>query len=351
MMGAFDSRRERAQLLLVVLGLAITFAVLPLAAGLLGALVLFVGTAPVHRWVSAYLPRRVAAFLIVTATAVLIFLPAAWLLAIAIDRAPDALRQLRDSPGLVRLAAVRVGTVDIGTRLVDAGGSLVSWVSTQALRVIGGAVRGTFNAVVALFGLYFLLCASPASWRRVGAHVPFSPRGAGMLAEQFRLVTEATLLGTAVTAVLQGGVVALGFAVTGLSDAWFWGVVTAFVSVIPVLGSALIWLPGAITLAVQERYGAAMALTAIGALVASNIDNVMRPLVNRRVSNLHPMTTLVGAFAGVGILGLPGILLGPLAISYFFELAALYRHEYGGNDVDITPIEAVKADPAVLRGA
>jgi predicted PurR-regulated permease PerM len=59
----------------------------------------------------------------------------------------------------------------------------------------------------------------------------------------------------------------------------------------------------------------------------------MRPLVNRRVSNLHPMTTLVGAFAGVGVLGLPGILLGPLAITYFFEVAALYRAEYGGDAV------------------
>jgi len=81
---------------------------------------------------------------------------------------------------------------------------------------------------------------------------------------------------------------------------------------------------------------------AIGALVASNIDNVMRPLVNRRVSNLHPMTTLVGAFAGVGVLGLPGILLGPLAITYFFELLRLYAREYGGTK----PSPGVAAPPS-----
>ena len=344
-MSAFDSRRVRAQLLLAVLGLAIIVALIPLAAGLLGALVLFAATAPVHRAVSAYLPRRAAAVVIVTATAVLIIVPAAWLVAIAIDRAPDALRQLRDSPVLVRLAAVRVGSVDIGTRLVDAGGSLVSWVSAQALQVIGGAVRGTINAVVALFGAYFLLCTTPAAWRRVGAYVPFSARGASVLADRFRVVTEATLLGTAVTAVLQGAVVALGFALTGLGDAWFWGVVTACVSVMPVFGSALIWLPGALALALQERYGAAIILTAIGAIVASNIDNVMRPLVNRRVSDLHPMTTLVGAFAGVGILGLPGILLGPLAISYFFELAALYQQEYGGTGVELQQLDPETGAP------
>jgi predicted PurR-regulated permease PerM len=90
---------------------------------------------------------------------------------------------------------------------------------------------------------------------------------------------------------------------------------------------------------VQGRYGAAIALAAIGAGIASNIDNVMRPIVNRRVSNLHPMVTLVGAFAGVGVLGLPGILLGPLAIAYFFELTALYRREFGPPDQPLEPLE------------
>ena len=342
-MNAFDSRRDRAQLLLTVLGVAIAIAVLPLAAGLLGALVLFVAADPVHRRLASYIPRRVAAVIVVVATAVLIFLPAAWLLTIAIDRTPSALQQVRDNPALHRLSAIRIGDVDVGTHLVNAGGAIISWISAQAFRVIGGAVRGTLNAVVALFGLYFLLRAPKPLWRRVARWVPFSADGTSMLAHRFRQVTEATLLGTVLTAVLQGGVVAVGFAVTGLSDPWFWGVVTAVVSVLPVFGSALVWFPGAVALAAQGRYAAGATLAAIGALVASNIDNVMRPLVNRRVSNLHPMVTLVGAFAGVGMLGLPGILLGPLAITYFFELVALYRREYGRDET------APAANDAALR--
>jgi predicted PurR-regulated permease PerM len=280
---------------------------------------------------------------VVVATALLIFVPAAWLLAVAIDATPDALRQVRDNPALVRISAIRVGDLDVGTRVVDASGAIISWMSAQVFRVLGGAVRGTLNGAVALFGLYFLLCAPPTSWSRVAAYLPFSREGADLLAHRFRQVTEATLLGTALTAVLQGAVVALGFALTGLSDPWFWGVVTAVVSVLPVFGSALVWLPGAVALAAQGRYGPAIALAAIGALVASNIDNVMRPIVNRRVSNLHPMITLVGAFAGVGVLGLPGILLGPLAISYFFELTALYRREFGPPDQVLEPNDSLAA--------
>jgi predicted PurR-regulated permease PerM len=70
----------------------------------------------------------------------------------------------------------------------------------------------------------------------------------------------------------------------------------------------------------------------MGWLIASNIDNLIRPMVYRRVSDIHPMTTLVGAFAGVKYFGLPGLLLGPLAIAYFFELLRFYREEYGTPD-------------------
>ena len=341
MMNAFDSRRDRAQLMLTVLGIAIAFAVLPLAAGLLGALVLHVAAAPLQRRLATYLPVRAAAVVVVVATALLIFLPAAWLLAVAIDATPDALRELHDTRALARIAGIRVGDFDVGARVVDASGALISWMSGQVFNVLGGAVRATLNGAVALFGLYFLLSAPPASWSRVAVYLPFSRDGADLLAQRFRQVTEATLLGTALTAVLQGAVVALGFAVTGLSDPWFWGVVTAVVSVLPVFGSALVWVPGTIALAAQGRYGAALILAVIGAALASNIDNLMRVIVNRRVSNLHPMTTLVGAFAGVGVLGLPGILLGPLAISYFFELTALYRREFGPPEVRLEPNDSL----------
>jgi len=344
-MNAFNSPRDRAQLLLVALGLAIAFALAPFAAGLLGALVLYVAVEPLYRRLARLAPPRLSALIIIVATTLLILLPLGWLLVIAVGQAPAALRELQSSDGLARLSAIRVGGADIGTRIVAAGGEIISWASAQAFRAIGGAVRGTLNVVVALFGLYFLLLARGEAWRGVASYLPFSDAGADLLRDRFRQVTEATLLGTALTAVLQGVVVALGFAVTGLPDALFWGVVTAVVSVFPVLGSAVVWLPGAAALAVQSRYGASALLVAIGAVVASNIDNVMRPLVNRRVSNLHPMTTLVGAFAGVGVLGLPGILLGPLAISYFFELVRLYRREYGDGPAT-TP-----APPAALPAA
>jgi predicted PurR-regulated permease PerM len=92
-----------------------------------------------------------------------------------------------------------------------------------------------------------------------------------------------------------------------------------------------VWLPGVFALVIDGRYGAAAALAAVGAIIASNIDNVVRPMVYRRHSGVHPMATLLGAFAGVELLGLVGLLLGPLAISYVFELLRLYEEEYGAG--------------------
>jgi predicted PurR-regulated permease PerM len=95
--------------------------------------------------------------------------------------------------------------------------------------------------------------------------------------------------------------------------------------VLPLFGSALVWLPGSIVLFASGRPGAAIALLVFGAVVVSNIDNLVRPIVYRRVSGIHPMLTIVGAFAGVHLFGLIGALVGPLLLSYFVELTSLYE--------------------------
>jgi predicted PurR-regulated permease PerM len=87
-------------------------------------------------------------------------------------------------------------------------------------------------------------------------------------------------------------------------------------------------LPATLVLLAQRQYGSAVLMLVVGAGIASNIDNLIRPFVYRRVSNIHPMITLVGAFAGVRYFGLLGLLLGPLAIAYLFELLHFYREEY-----------------------
>jgi predicted PurR-regulated permease PerM len=218
---------------------------------------------------------------------------------------------------------------------------LVSWLSGQVFAFVGSATSAALNLVIAFFGLYYMLRSGGPMWGVIRGYIPFSNTTADALRDRFFSVTEATLLGTVLVAVIQGALIGLGFWVVSLPNPLFWGSVTAFASILPVLGSALVWLPAVLVLLVQNRYGAAAIMAVIGGVVASNIDNLIRPLVYRRVSNIHPMLTLNGAVAGVKYFGLLGLLLGPLAIAYLFELLHFYRQEYGAVDAAPAPVVAV----------
>lgn len=322
------SRQHRALLVIILLGVAIAVAVAPYASGLLGAAVLYVMCVPTYRRLHRVMHADVAAAITLLGAVLLIAIPLGWVVFLAADQLPQVLRGTQDSDVLQRVSVLRIGSIDIGTELAKASGSFIQWMSSQAINVVGGAARATLNLVIAFFALYYMLASATSMWEVFRRVLPFSAETADELRARFYSVTYATLLGTTLTAVLQGSLIGIGFRLVGIPNAALWGVVTAFASVLPVLGSALVWLPGTLFLVLGERFGAAATLFVIGAVVASNIDNLIRPIIFRRVSNIHPVVTLVGAFAGISYFGVLGILLGPLAIQYFFVLLRLFREEY-----------------------
>ena len=327
-MALLSTPRERAGLLILVLAIAIFLALAPFFSGLLGAAVLYVLFVHPYRWLARRLSEGFAASLTLIAALVVVALPLAWVVGLIIDQAPDALRTVQTSHVFGRVNELRIGNVQVGAELAKASGTLASWLSAQLLSFVGGATSAALNVVIAFFGLYYMLRSADRIWSAARSYIPFSATTADALRERFFGVTEAMLLGTTLVAVVQGTIVGIGFAIVGLPDPFFWGTVTAFASILPVLGSALVWLPATLVLAAQGRFGGVVVMLIAGAVIASNVDNVIRPLVYRRVSNVHPMITLVGAFAGVRYFGLLGLLLGPLAIAYLFELLHFYRVEY-----------------------
>jgi len=108
------------------------------------------------------------------------------------------------------------------------------------------------------------------------------------------------------------------------------------------VGSGLVWGPGVLALALEGRYGWAIGLAIWGVLLVGNVDNVIRPMVFQRWAQIHPFITVIGAFAGIRWFGLLGLLIGPLAISYFFELIRMYRAEY------LEAEEAMAEEPAAV---
>ena len=328
-MAFLDTKRDRAAFLIFVLGLGLAYALWPFSTGLIGAPVLYIMFAPIYRWlVRLGVKPGLAAGLVVLLGILLILGPGLSFLGVVANEAQDMATGVIRSPLLSRLRELRIGPYDVGAQIESFGSSLVSWIGASAVGLIGTATRLGIQLTIAFFGLYYLLQEPESAWKQVRPFIPFSARNADILRDRFRGVTISTLIGTLLTASLQGLLVGMAFWVTGIPNALFWGVVTVIVAILPVVGSALVWAPGVLHLALGGHYALAIGLAIWGGVVVGNVDNVIRPIVFRRWAQIHPFITIIGAFAGIQYFGLLGLLIGPLAISYFFELIRMYKEEY-----------------------
>jgi predicted PurR-regulated permease PerM len=333
-MSYLDTRKQRASALILVLGVGLAVALWPFITGLIAAPVLYVVFAPMHKALVRQLNPALAAGITVFFALTIIVVPGGLLIGLIAAEAQDMAAGVIDSPLLDRIRELRVGPYDIGDQLRQIGSRVVSFVGASLLNLVGTATRLALQLTVAFFGLFYLLIDPERAWLTVRPFIPFSSENADRLRQRFKDVAASTLIGTFATAVVQGVAVGLAFEAAGLPNALFWGVVTVLVAILPVVGSGLVWGPGALALALERRYGWAIALALWGIAVVGNIDNVIRPVVFRRWARIHPFITVIGAFAGLRYFGLLGLLIGPLAISYFFELIRMYRQEYLGEPID-----------------
>lgn len=322
------AKRWGAFALVVALGLALAIALAPYATGVVGIPVLYVALAPVDRWLARRTGARAAASLVVALTLFLLIVLGGAFAGLIVNEAERITGNVMQSPIVARLSELRPGGVNVGERLADLGAKLVAWIGSSAFGLLSSASRWALNLTISFFGLFYLLLRPRETWDAVRPYSPFSARNTETLRQHFRDVTTSTLIGTGLSAAVHGTLVSLAFWVAGLPNAALWGVVTMVVSILPVLGSGLVWGPGAVALLLDHRPGAAVLLALWGLLIVGNVDYVIRPMASRRWGHIHPLVTLVGALVGVPYFGILGLLIGPLAVSYFFEVITMYREEY-----------------------
>src|SRR6184192_1265928 len=328
-MPLIDTNHQRAALLVLLLGIGLVIALAPYATGLIGIPVLYAVFAPVHVWLSLRVRPKIAACLVVVLALFLIVVPGVSFAGLVVNQAQQITGSVVRNPILGRIAQLELGGVDIGPRIADLGAKIVGWLGSSAFGLIGTATRLALNLTISLFGLFYLLLRPGETWEAVRPYIPFSAKNTEKLRQRFRDVTTSTIIGTGLTASAQGAILGLAFWIVGLPNALFWGVVTMVFGILPIVGSGLVWVPAAIALLISNRPGPAALITLVG-LFVGNVDYILRPMVFRRWANIHPLVTLVGALAGVPYFGILGLLIGPLALSYFFELVKMYREEYLG---------------------
>lgn len=327
-MAIFDSRHQRAAIVLALLLIGLTIALAPYATGLIAVPVLYVILEPVHRRFCRFVRPPAAAGLVVALTVLLVVIPGVSILSLLVGQAQSIAGTVMRGPLLDRLSALRVGPFDVGAEAVKLGQALVSWLGSNALSLLGTVTRLSINILLALFGLYYLLLNPDGVWLAVRPYIPFSPANTDVLRERFRAIAISTVIGTGLTAMAQGLSTALAFTFTGLNDPIFWGVVTVVFAILPVVGSGMIWGPAAAVLVFSGHPGGAAFMLVWSLAATGVIDYVFRPLVFNKFAQVHPLITLVGAIGGVSYFGLLGLLVGPLALSYFFEILRMYREEF-----------------------
>src|SRR5213593_434903 len=315
-MPLIDTNHQRAALLVLLLGVGLVIALTPYATGVIGIPVLYAIFAPVHDWLGIRMRPRAAASLVVVIALFLIVVPGVSFAGLIVAQAQEIAGGVIRNPVLGRLRELKLGGVDLGPRLADLGAQVVGWLGSSAFGLVGTARRVVLNLTISLFGLFYLLLRPQETWDAVRPYIPFSAKNTEKLRQRFRDVTSATIIGTGLTAAVQGLLVGLGFWLTGLPNA--------------VVGSGLVWAPGALALILSGRSGPGLLLLLWGAVVVGNVDYVIRPRIFKRWANIHPLVTLLGALAGVPYFGILGLLIGPLALSYFFELVKMYGEEYLG---------------------
>ena len=154
--------------------------------------------------------------------------------------------------------------------------------------------------------------------------MPLRPEQSSLLLDKFVSVSRATLKGTLVVGVVQGGLAGAAFAVAGIGGAAFWGTIMGVLSVLPGIGAPLIWVPAVIYLLAVGRIGPAIGLLLWCALVVGTVDNFLRPLLVGKDTKMPDLLILLGTLGGLVVFGAVGIVIGPIVAALFLTVWELY---------------------------
>ena len=207
---------------------------------------------------------------------------------------------------------------------------------TDFSKTIAGTIPSVLNSALQLFGsllmmyflLFYLLVNIGTTEKSFFRFLPFTNDGIKILTSELRAMTYANAIAVPLIALCQGMIASLGFWIFGLQDPLFWGIMCGCTSILPVVGAGLIWVPAGIFLLSTADTWQGAGILVYGVVVISTIDNIFRFLFSRWFADVHPIITILGVIVGLKWFGLPGLVFGPLLISYFFLLLKIYRKEF-----------------------
>jgi predicted PurR-regulated permease PerM len=188
---------------------------------------------------------------------------------------------------------------------------------------------------IAMYLLFFLLRDGAAVARDIRAAIPLAPEAKARLLERFTTVIRATVKGNVLMAVAQGTLGGLAFWVLGVHAPMLWAVVMAFLSLLPAVGAALVWAPVGLYLLAIGQLWQGFSLIAFGVFVISLVDNVLRPILVGKDTQLPDYVVLISTVGGIAAIGVNGFVIGPLIVAMFMSVWQLLAAERAQAKIDI----------------
>ena len=211
-------------------------------------------------------------------------------------------------------------------RIVENLGAMSSEIAGRTVAIVGDVLGMFIQALFVVFVLYYLFRDGKMIRDALATAIPLRNRETRDILGRVHEVVSASVNGVLVIAAIQGTLGGIAFAVLGLPSAIVWGVAMIFLSLIPIAGAFVIWIPAAIYLAVTGAYVKALLLTLWGVFVISLVDNFMRPRLVGKRAKLHELFIFFAVLGGLQVFGLLGIVLGPVVLAIALALFDAFSH-------------------------
>lgn len=232
--------------------------------------------------------------------------------------------------GLDEIMNSRLGTLvaPYQTQVLERLGSIAGNAASMVMAGVSAAARSvvqlSLSLFVMLYAMFFFLLSGRSLLERILFYLPLASADEDQMVGRFVSVTRATIKGTVMIGMIQGALAGLGFWVAGIKGVAVWATVMAMLSAVPPLGPMLIWGPAVIFLAASGRWGMAAALLAWCVLVVSAVDNLLRPRLVGRDTQLPDLLILISTLGGLIIFGPAGVIVGPIVAALFVTIWDLY---------------------------
>ena len=317
--------------IIIVLGIVLFQQITPFLGGLLGALTIYilVRKQMIRLTTKRKMKRSTAALLITTEAVFFFLIPISLVVWMLVDK----LQNLNLDPQSIIAPIEEIAGIIKSKTGYDVLGSDTTSFIVSALPRIGQAVMGgissfVINLFVLVFVLYFMLIGGIKMEAYVNAILPFNATNTEHVIHEINMIVRSNAIGIPLLAVIQGGVAMIGYFIFGAPNALLLGFLTCFATVIPMVGTGLIWFPVAVYMALTGDWPNAIGLAAYGGIIVSQLDNLIRFILQKKMADTHPLITIFGVVIGLSLFGFMGVIFGPLLLSLFFLFVDMFKREY-----------------------